>query len=139
MDTVEMKPLLIITFALLLRMQIADYLSMTGKQLNDLGNLPHRVLGLDYVAHILEPNRTDYTIEYLGSWFSSVNTYMMIEGQRKPIVPLFAGQYASEHLEDPQLLQFSHLFRQWKEDQRKNVKLTMVLKHDGETIEAEIK
>jgi hypothetical protein len=133
-----MKPLLVIVFALLCKLQVADYLQWIGKDLSKQNNLPHRSLGLTYAAYTLEPHRTDYIINYMSDYILASAQFQLIEGQVKPVVPLMAGRLAQENLEEDQLLKFSHMFAQWKMKQRENVKVTIIKEENGEKMTARI-
>jgi hypothetical protein len=131
--------ILILCLALLFKIQLADYFLFVGRDLYERTNLPHRSLGLVYAAYTLEPHRRDYAIEYFGEYFNYSNEYSLIEGQTKPVIPFMSYKLAQENIDDEQLQAWSGMFRQWVKMKRKNVKLTMTLHENGETITAEIK
>jgi hypothetical protein len=53
-----------------------------------LGNLPHRSLGLLYVAQQMQPQRNDYAFDYTTQVLSAYENEILIEGQRIPVVPM---------------------------------------------------
>lgn len=69
-----------------------------GKVLCKLENLPHRGLGMLYYAQMKYPGRGDYVREYLVQYFrrTEPGDEWLIEGQRKPVVKLFAITKAAE-------------------------------------------
>lgn len=86
----QVKLLLVMALGLLIQMQVADFLSVRGKQLAVLGNLPHRSLGALYWAHILEPERPDYALDYIAHWVMVDKGEQLLEGQTRPVVPMYA-------------------------------------------------
>jgi len=67
-----------------------------GQQLAIMGNLPHRTLGALYWAHILQPHRDDYAYDYLIEWMAADSQERLLEGQTRPVVPMYAVKIAEK-------------------------------------------
>lgn len=61
-----------------------------GGQLVLLRNLPHRALGLLYLAHVAMPDRADYAAAYLEAAQDAYTGERLIEGQTRPVVAIAA-------------------------------------------------
>jgi hypothetical protein len=54
-----------------------------------------------YVAHILQPHRSDFAFDYVTQVLSSYEGERLIEGQRIPVVPIQCVMLARQFPNDP--------------------------------------
>jgi len=82
------------------QIQIATRLHDTGLVMTIFGNLPHRALGMLYVAHLMQPHRTDYAFDYTANVMASYEGERMLEGQKMPVIPMQIVYLAREFHHD---------------------------------------
>ncbi len=93
--------LLILCLSLTVKMQLVDYLFQTGKKLAMMGNLPHRSLGMLHAAHVLAPHRADIAYQYCIEWLMIDKSERLLEGQRRPVVPMYIVKLSARFPRDP--------------------------------------
>ncbi len=88
-----------------------------GLLLCKLNNLPHRALGMLYYAQMKYPGRGDYVRDYLVEYYKKTvpGEEWLIEGQKKPVVSMFACVKAAEfpRNKDIQLIRKVIMHNQW--------------------------
>lgn len=85
---------------LLAQIQFAQILFERGTALCMFRNLPHRGLGMLYVAHTMFPNRADYAKGYLAEYLIIKQDDRLSEPQRVPVIAMYAASIAREFPED---------------------------------------
>ena len=76
-----------------------------GLVLSKLYNLPHKSLGMLYYAHIKQPWREDYLKDYLIAYFEAADGGYLQEGQKRPMIDMYAVNAARSFPRSPDLWQ----------------------------------
>ncbi len=78
-------------------MSFCERLHYEGLTMCHLLQLPHRGLGALHYAHIMQPTRVDYVTDYLVEVTRAVDEERLLEGQTRPVVPMYAVVMAREY------------------------------------------
>ncbi len=97
------RVLLLLAVVVMIQLLFVDKLHKLGSQLAFVSNLPHKSLGALYWAHLLQPEREDYRYDYLTTFLLLDRDERLIEGQTRPVVPMYAVSLAGEYPEDAEL------------------------------------
>lgn len=66
-----------------------------GNLLCKLYNMPHRGLGLLYYCTMKQPERADYFRDYAVQYLKYTDEDMILEGQKRPVVPMLIVREAA--------------------------------------------
>lgn len=68
----------------------ADVVYREGMLLCRLQNQPHRGLGMLFYCHMKHPERVDYIRDYELQYLELTAKGWILEGQKRPVVPMYA-------------------------------------------------
>jgi hypothetical protein len=71
-------------------MMFAEKLHTEGLLLARFKNLPHRSLGMLFWSATLEPQRADFTKDYIVNYMIFTDGEIFLEGSTRPVVPCYA-------------------------------------------------
>jgi hypothetical protein len=90
------RSILLICLLNLGSMIFVEKMQLEGDLLCKLQNLPHRGLGMLHWCAVLQPHRSDYVKTYLVQYFIYDGQEMLLEGQNRPVVPMYAVAMARQ-------------------------------------------
>ena len=98
------KAFLIFALLVFIQIHISEQMQVRGRQLAFLRNLPHRYLGMMYYSWMLQPHRTDLLCNYAIEWHTAVvDRGSLLEGMKKPVVPLLIAKHSGLNPKDENL------------------------------------